>query len=74
MESVQEQFRAEKVLLIPFMLVAGDHALNDLAGADPGSWKSRLEKQGCKCDCILHGLGEIPAVAACFADSLPGKG
>jgi len=72
-ESVLEQFRSEMVLLIPFMLVAGDHALNDLAGTEPGSWKSRLEKQGCKCDCILHGLGELPDVAAYFADSLPGK-
>ena len=72
-ESVPEQFRSEKVLLIPFMLVAGDHALNDLAGAEPDSWKSRLEKQGCTCYCILHGLGEIPEVAAYFADSLPGK-
>jgi sirohydrochlorin cobaltochelatase len=53
------------------MLVAGDHALNDLAGKDADSWKSRLEKQGCTCYCILHGLGEIPEVAAYFAASLP---
>ena len=72
-ESVLEPFRSEKVLLIPFMLVAGDHALNDLAGAEPDSWKSRLEKQGCTCYCILHGLGEIPEVASYFADSLPEK-
>ena len=72
-ESVLEQFRSEKVLLIPFMLGAGDHVLNDLAGAEPDSWKSRLEKQGCTCYCILHGLGEIPDAAAYFADSLPGK-
>ncbi len=73
LETVMEQFRSESVLLIPFMLVAGDHALNDLAGTEPDSWKSRLEKQGCECDCILHGLGEITEVAEYFADSLQGK-
>ena len=70
-DPVMEQFRNDKVLLVPFMLVAGDHALNDLAGEDADSWKSRLEKQGCTCYCILHGLGEIPEVAAYFAASLP---
>ena len=70
-DPVMEQFRNDKVLLVPFMLVAGDHALNDLAGEDADSWKSRLEKQGCTCYCILHGLGEIPEAAAYFAASLP---
>ena len=72
-ESVVDRFLLEKVLLIPFMLVAGDHALNDLAGDEPGAWKSRLGKKGCKCSCVLHGLGELPEVAEYFADSLPGK-
>ena len=72
-ESVVDRFLLENVLLIPFMLVAGDHALNDLAGDEPGSWKSLLQKKGCKCSCVLHGLGEIPEVAEYFADSLPGK-
>lgn len=72
-ESVIDRFHGENVLLIPFMLVAGDHALNDLAGSEPGSWKSRLEKRFCTCYCTLHGLGELPEVAEFFADSLPGK-
>ena len=72
-DPVMEQFRNDKVLLVPFMLVAGDHALNDLAGNDASSWKSRLEKRSCTCYCTLHGLGEIPEVAAYFADSLPQK-
>ena len=72
-ESVTGAFQGGNVQLIPFMLVAGDHALNDLAGEDADSWKSRLEKKGCKCYCILHGLGELPEVAEYFADSLPGK-
>ena len=68
-----ESFQNEDVLLIPFMLVAGDHALNDLAGDGPGSWKSRLEKRGCRCSAILHGLGELPSVAEFYAASLPGR-
>ncbi len=35
-----------QALLVPFMLVAGDHALNDMAGGRPKSWKSRLEAAG----------------------------
>ena len=73
LESVIGQFSSEIVQLIPFMLVAGDHALNDLAGNDASSWKSQLEKRSCKCYCMLHGLGEIPEVASYFADSLPEK-
>ncbi|MBQ9338077.1 MAG: sirohydrochlorin cobaltochelatase [Lentisphaeria bacterium] len=70
---VIESFRDEDILLVPFMLVAGDHALNDLAGDGAESWKSRLEKRGCRCSSVLHGLGELPAVAEYFAASLPGK-
>jgi sirohydrochlorin cobaltochelatase len=73
LESVIGQFSSESVQLIPFMLVAGDHALNDLAGNDASSWKSQLEKRSCACYCMLHGLGEIPEVASYFADSLPEK-
>lgn len=71
LESLLGQFQSENVQLIPFMLVAGDHALNDLAGKDASSWKSQLEKRSCTCYCTLHGLGEIPEVASYFADSLP---
>ena len=47
-----------KVRLIPFMLVAGDHALNDLAGDEPESWKSMLEEEGFEIDSNLLGMGE----------------
>ncbi|MBO4647445.1 MAG: sirohydrochlorin cobaltochelatase [Lentisphaeria bacterium] len=72
-EAVFAASHSEEVHLIPFMLVAGDHALNDLGGEGPDSWRSQLEKRGCTCYCTLHGLGEIPEVAAFFADSLPGE-
>ena len=50
------------VHLLPLMLVAGDHALNDMAGADPDSWKSRLESRGCTVRCTLKGLGMLEDV------------
>jgi len=53
-----------RVRLVPFMIVAGDHALNDMSV----SWKSRLEAAGHTCECVLHGLGENPAVARYYAE------
>lgn len=52
--------------LLPFMIVAGDHSLNDLAGQEENSWKSILEKEGYAVECILTGLGENPAVIDVF--------
>ena len=43
------------VTLMPFMMVAGDHANNDMAGAEPDSHKSILEKEGFKVDTYIHG-------------------
>ena len=45
---------------MPFMLVAGDHAKNDMAGDDEASWKNRLEREGFETEVILKGLGESP--------------
>lgn len=53
-----------RVRLVPFMIVAGDHALNDMSVG----WKSRLEAAGHVCSCVLHGLGEVPAVADYYAE------
>lgn len=51
-----------KVCLAPMLLVAGDHAKNDMAGTAPGSLRARLESQGFTVECILRGLGELEAV------------
>ena len=48
----------ERVVLEPFMVVAGDHANNDMAGDEEDSWKSVFEKEGYKVECLLRGLGE----------------
>ena len=57
---------ASKVVLAPFMVVAGDHAENDLAGSSPDSWKSRFKAAGFEVSCILKGLGEYPEVRELF--------
>ena len=54
----------KKVILRPLMVVAGDHANNDLAGDDDDSWKSMFEASGDfdEIDCQIEGLGRIDAV------------
>ena len=52
----------KKVMLMPFMFVAGDHANNDMAGDEEDSWKTILENEGYEVECVLEGLGQIPAV------------
>lgn len=47
-----------EVVLMPLLLVAGDHAKNDMAGDAEDSWKSILEADGFKVEIYLHGLGE----------------
>lgn len=64
LEDVQKILEAKKiknVLLMPYMLVAGDHAQNDLAGDEPDSWKNRLAAAGYEVSVYMHGLGENPA-------------
>lgn len=60
----------KKVVLAPFMIVAGDHATNDLAGDDEDSWKSLLKADGYEVRCILKGLGEYPQVRSLFVDHI----
>lgn len=61
---------AKKVYLMPMLVVAGDHARNDLAGDEDDSWKSVLEKNGFTCVPVLKGLGEYDAFAGIYAARL----
>lgn len=63
---LMEKYNYKKVILIPFMIVAGDHAKNDMAGDEEDSWKSILEKSGYEVDCKLQGLGELEVVQEMF--------
>ena len=60
----------KKVYLMPLMIVAGDHARNDLAGAEEDSWDSILKAEGFETQIILKGLGEIDAIAEMFVEHL----
>lgn len=51
-----------KVVLEPLMVVAGDHANNDMAGDEDGSWKKVFEAEGFEVEAVLKGLGEIEAI------------
>lgn len=58
----------ERVYLSPLLVVAGDHALHDMAGADPDSWKNQLVGEGVEVCPILRGIGEYPAIRALYVD------
>ena len=64
-EQLQRQPEIRRLTLAPFMLVAGDHARNDMAGGED-SWKEVLEGKGYEVACILQGLGECPAIQKLF--------
>ena len=54
------------VVLRPLMVVAGDHANNDMAGADDDSWKTMFEAAGFTVNCQISGLGRIADVQALY--------
>ena len=54
------------VVLRPLMVVAGDHANNDMAGADEDSWKTMFEAAGFTVNCQISGLGRIADVQALY--------
>ena len=54
------------VVLRPLMVVAGDHANNDMAGSEEDSWKTMFEAAGFTVNCQIHGLGEIADVQALY--------
>ena len=51
-----------RVVLEPLMVVAGDHANNDMAGDEEDSWKSQLQASGYEVECVLKGLGEFEGI------------
>lgn len=58
----------KKVVLQPLMIVAGDHANNDMAGDEEGSWKTTFEAAGYDVICIVQGLGELEAIQQLFVE------
>lgn len=70
----------KKVVLRPLMVVAGDHANNDMAGDDSDSWKSQFTDSGNfeSVDCQIAGMGEIPDIQQIYVAhtkaAIPGTG
>jgi sirohydrochlorin cobaltochelatase len=60
----------KRVVLKPFMVVAGDHACNDMAGEEDDSWKSVMEKNGIKVVAVKKGLRENDRFAEIFVKHL----
>lgn len=62
----------KKVVLEPLMVVAGDHANNDMAGDEEGSWKTAFEAEGFEVECVLKGLGEMEDVQKIYVSHAGG--
>lgn len=71
-EEVSAQLRRSgrrRIRLAPLMLVAGDHALNDMAGPED-SWRTRLEAEGYRLRCEMQGLGQLRGVQEMYCRHL----
>ena len=69
-EDVMEAVKAgsyKRVVLRPLMIVAGDHANNDMAGDEDDSWKSVFEAAGFEVSCVVEGLGQLEAIRQLIA-------
>ena len=66
--AVKEKGSYKKVVLEPLMVVAGDHANNDMAGDEEDSWKSKFEAEGFEVECLLEGLGQNEAIQKIYVE------
>jgi sirohydrochlorin cobaltochelatase len=64
------QTEARRVFLMPFMSVAGEHARKDMAGEEPASFKSILEREGYEVLAVLKGTAEYPEILEIWMDHL----
>ncbi|MCR4821489.1 MAG: sirohydrochlorin cobaltochelatase [Treponema sp.] len=67
-KAVSEKGSYKKVVLLPLMVVAGDHANNDMAGDEDDSWKSIFQKAGFEVECVLEGLGQDSAIQQIYVE------
>ncbi len=58
----------ERVVLEPLMLVAGDHANNDMAGDEDDTWKKTFEAAGYDVECLIEGLGQLEEVQDLYVE------
>ncbi|MGH4051731.1 MAG: sirohydrochlorin cobaltochelatase [Clostridium sp.] len=62
--------KIKEITLIPLMLVAGDHAKNDMTSDEKDSWKLVIQNQGIKVNIYLHGLGEVSKFQEIYLDHI----
>ncbi len=67
---MRKQGICKKVVLFPLMIVAGAHAVKEMAGDEEGTWKSLFEQSGYEVECVQIGLGEYPEVRKLFAEHM----
>lgn len=60
----------QRVTLLPLMIVAGDHARNDMAGDSANSWKRIFEREGYDVNCVFKGLGAYAGIRALFVEHI----
>lgn len=65
-----QDVQPQRIILVPFMIAAGVHAVHDMAGEQADSWKRILEKEGYEVTCVLKGLGEYRTVRQMFLEHL----
>lgn len=58
----------KRVVLEPLMVVAGDHANNDMASDEEDSWKTAFEAAGYEVECLLRGLGENESIREIYME------
>lgn len=71
LEDVMAQVDAgdyKNVVLEPLMVVAGDHANNDMAGDEEGSWKKAFEDAGYNVECLIQGLGQLEEIRDIYVE------
>ena len=71
LEDVMAQVDAgdyKNVVLEPLMVVAGDHANNDMAGDEEGSWKKAFEDAGYNVECLIQGLGQLEEIQDIYVE------
>lgn len=63
-------YQPKRVVMYPLMVVAGDHATNDMAGDGEDSWKCIFQKEGYQVDCVVRGLGELESFRNIFVEHI----
>lgn len=61
-----KEYNPKTIKLLPFMIVAGDHATNDMASDEEDSWKTIFLNEGFQVEIILRGLGEFAGIRDIF--------